>query len=130
MRKTTEVLRLAAQGLSQRQIAAGAGVGKTTVAEYLARAAKAGISWPLPEGVDAEALDAALFPAVAAEVANRGRPVPDWRAVHRQLKDRRHHVTLRLLWVEWKADHPTGGTTPSSVTTTGPGWAPATWSCA
>lgn len=108
MRKTTEVLRLAAQGLSQRQIAAGAGVGKTTVAEYLARAAKAGISWPLPEGVDAEALDAALFPAVAAEVANRRRPVPDWRAVHRQLKDRRHHVTLRLLWVEWKADHPEG----------------------
>lgn len=71
MRKTTEVLCLAAQGLSQRQIAAGAGVGKTTVAEYLARAAKAGISWPLPEGVDADALDAALFPAVAAEVANR-----------------------------------------------------------
>ena len=55
------------------------------MAEYLARAAKAGISWPLPEGVDAEALDAALFPAVAAEVANRGRPVPDWRAVHRRL---------------------------------------------
>lgn len=105
MRKTTEVLRLAAQGLSQRQIAAGAGVGKTTVVEYLARAAKAQISWPLPEGMDAEALDAALFPA---EVASRGRPVPEWREVHRQLKDRRHHVTLRLLWVEWKADHPEG----------------------
>ena len=108
MRKTTEVLRLAAQGLSQRQIAAGAGVGKTTVVEYLTRAAKAGISWPLPEGMDAEALDAALFPAVAAEVANRRRPVPDWREVHRQLKDRRHHVTLRLVWMEWKADHPDG----------------------
>lgn len=105
MRKTTEVLRLAAQGMSQRQIAAGAGVGKTTVAEYLARAAKAGISWPLPEGMDPEALDAALFPA---EVAGRCRPVPEWREVHRQLKDRRHHVTLRLLWVEWKADHPDG----------------------
>ena len=108
MRKTTEVLRLAAQGFSQRQIAASTGVGKTTVAEYLARAARAGISWPLPEGMDAEALDAALFPAVAAEVANRGRPVPDWREIHRQLKDPRHHVTLRLLWVEWKTDHPDG----------------------
>lgn len=108
MRKTTEVLRLHAEGLSQRQIAAGTGVGKTTVAEYLARAERAGICWPLPEGMDAEALDAALFPAVAAEVAMRGRPVPDWRAVHRELKDPRHHVTLRLLWVEWKADHPDG----------------------
>jgi transposase len=108
MRKTTEVLRLHAEGFSQRQIAASAGVGKTTVAEYLARAERAGISWPLPEGMDAESLDAALFPAVAAELAHRGRPVPDWRAVHRDLKDPRHHVTLRLLWVEWKADHPDG----------------------
>ena len=108
MRKTTEVLRLAAEGLSHRQIAASVGVGKTTVSEYLERAERAGISWPLPEGMDAEALDASLFPAVAAEVANRGRPVPDWRGVHRELKNRRHHVTLRLLWVEWKTDHPEG----------------------
>ncbi len=108
MRKTTEVLRLAAEGRSQREIAASTGVGKTTVAEYLARAKAVGISWPLPEDMDAEALDAALFPAVASEVANRGRPVPDWRETHRQLKDPRHHVTLRLLWVEWKADHPDG----------------------
>ena len=108
MRKTTEVLRLAAEGLSQRQIAASTGVAKTTVLEYLARAKEAGISWPLPEDMDGEALEAALFPAVAAELANRGRPVPEWREVHRQLKDRRHHVTLRLLWVEWKADHRDG----------------------
>ncbi len=108
MRKTTEVLRLHAEGMSQRQIAASTGMGKTTVSEYLARAARARISWPLPEDMDAEALDAALFPAVAAEVANRHRPVPDWREIHRQLKDRRHHITLRLLWVEWKADHPDG----------------------
>jgi transposase len=108
MRKTTEVLRLHAEGLSQRQIAVSAGVGKTTVLEYLARAKEAGISWPLPDGMDGEVLDAALFPAVAAEVANRARPVPEWREVHRQLKDRRHHVTLRLLWVEWKADHRDG----------------------
>ena len=108
MRKTTEVLRLHAEGLSQRQIAASTGAGKTTVAEYLARAEQAGISWPLPEGMDAEALDAALFPAVASELADRGRPVPDWRDIHRQLKNPRHHVTLRLLWVEWKADHPEG----------------------
>ncbi len=71
MRKTTEVLRLHAEGLSQRQIAVSTGVGKTTVLEYLARAKEAGISWPLPEGMDGEALDAALFPAVAAEVAER-----------------------------------------------------------
>jgi transposase len=108
MRKTTEVLRLAAEGLSQRQIAASTGVGKTTVVQYLARAQRAGISWPLPDGMDAGALDAALFPAVAAEMVNRARPVPDWREINRELKDPRHHVTRRLLWMEWKADHPDG----------------------
>ncbi|MGH9059142.1 MAG: IS21 family transposase, partial [Acidimicrobiales bacterium] len=88
-----------------RQIAISTGVGKTTVSEYLARAKEAGISWPLPEEMDAEALDAALFPAPPVVAC---RPVPDWREIHRQLKDRRHHVTLRLVWVEWRADHPEG----------------------
>ena len=105
MRKITEVLRLDAQGLSRRQIAMSAGMSRTAVREYLIRAAGAGVSWPLPEGIDAEALEARLFPPI---VAVAERPVPEWRAVHRELKSRRHHVTLRLLWLEWKADNPDG----------------------
>jgi transposase len=61
MRKITEILRLDAQGVSQRQIARSTAVGKTTVAEYLARAKEAGLAWPLPEGLDDEALEAKLF---------------------------------------------------------------------
>ncbi len=105
MRKITEVLRLRAAGMSSRDIAVSVGAGKTTVYEYLARAEAAGIAWPLPEGMDEEALDARLFPPPTAELAAR-RPVPEWREVHRELK--RKHVTLRLLWLEWKADNPEG----------------------
>jgi transposase len=104
MRKITEILRLDAQGVSQRQIARSTAVGKTTVADYLSRAKEAGLGWPLPEGLDDEALEARLFPAPTALAE---RPVPEWRHVHRELKARKH-VTLRLLWLEWKADHPDG----------------------
>jgi transposase len=34
------------------------------------------------------------------------RPVPDWRAVHKELKKK--HVTLRLVWLEWREDKPDG----------------------
>lgn len=106
MRKIEEVLRLKAAGVSSRDIARSSGVGKTTVYEYLARAEAAGIAWPLGEGMDADRLEALLFPAPTAELFSR-RPVPDWREVHRELK-RKKHVTLRLLWLEWREANPDG----------------------
>jgi transposase len=106
MRKISEMVRLKAAGMSVRDIAASVGVGKTTVYEHLARAQAAGIGWPLPEGMDEEALDAALFPPPTAELVAR-RPMPDWRAVHREIK-RGRHVTLRLVWLEWREDNPDG----------------------
>jgi transposase len=106
MRKISEVLRLSAAGLSAREIASSIGTSKTTVSDYLARARGRDISWPLPEGLDEAALEKRLFPPNTASVA-ASRPVPDWREVRRELK-RRRHVTLRLLWLEWKQDNPTG----------------------
>jgi transposase len=106
MRKITEVLRLRAAGLSVRDIARSTGSGRTTVFDYLVRADAAGLSWPLPDGMGPDAVEAALFPPLTAELAAR-RPTPDWRHVHRELH-RGRHVTLRLLWLEWRADHPEG----------------------
>lgn len=105
MRKTTEVLRLRAAGMSAREIARAVAVARSTVAEYLRRADAAGVSWPLPEGLDEEGLEVLLFPKVEPTAEH---PVPDWAAVHTQLRSRRHHVTLRLLWLEWREQHPEG----------------------
>ena len=105
MRRTTEVLRLRAAGMSAREIARSVGAARSTVAEYLRRADAAGVSWPLPEGMDEEELENLLFPPA---VPVTERPVPDWADVHKQVHSRRHHVTLRLLWLEWKATHPEG----------------------
>src|SRR6266566_774340 len=106
MRQIGEVLRLKSRGMNNREIARSTGLGKTTVYEYLARAEAAGLSWPLPAALDDAALEARLFPPATAELGD-DRPVPDWRQVHRELK-RGHHVTLRLLWMEWRQDHPDG----------------------
>ena len=106
MRQIREVLRQKwALGLSNRQIAAGCGISRPTVGEYLKRAGQAGLSWPLPDGLDDAELEAKLFPP-AASVPAEQRAVPDWAVVHRELK--RQGVTLTLLWDEYKAVHPGG----------------------
>lgn len=106
MRKIREALRLKAAGLGNREIAASIGAGKTTVYEILARAEASGLSWPLPDELDEEQLEAILYPPPTLELAER-RPLPDWREVHREMK-RKRHVTLRLLWLEWRETHPDG----------------------
>jgi len=107
MRKVRDILRLAwGQGLSRRQVGASLGIPFTTVADHLRRASEAGLSWPLPDGLDDAALEAALFAREPAP-PTEARPVPDWRQVHREL--RRPGVTLMLLWLEYKEANPDDG---------------------
>ena len=73
MRKIREVLRLKAAGLNIREVAEGTGSARTTVYEYLVRAEGAGLSWPLPEGMDDEALEARLFPRLRPSCPGAGR---------------------------------------------------------
>ncbi|MBL9060375.1 MAG: IS21 family transposase [Mangrovicoccus sp.] len=105
MRKIEDVLRLHARGLSTRRISLASGVGKTTVIEYLRRAGRAGLSWPLPAGLDEAALERRLFPP-PPPAKGRQFAEPDWAAVHRELK--RPGVTLALLWDEYRGQHPDG----------------------
>lgn len=105
MRKIKEVLRLRFEvGLSQHQIAHSCAIGRTTVREYLQRAKRAGLSWPLPETMTDGELEALLFPA--PPLGGAACPLPDWRQLHEELKGR--GVTLFVLWEEYKAAHPEG----------------------
>jgi hypothetical protein len=105
MRKIREILRLKFEcGLSQRDIAKSCSIGRSTVGEYLIRASAAGLSWPLPDGVDDAALERLLFPPPPPPGAVR--PLPDWSEVHTEL--RRKGVTLALLWEEYKSVYPDG----------------------
>ena len=103
MRKLREMLRLHASSLPTRQIGASLGIGQSTIIDYLGRARRAGIAWPLPDEMTDEALEARLFPEPLA-ISKEQRPKPDWAALHRELK--RPGVTLQLIWEEHRAVHP------------------------
>jgi len=105
MRKIKEVLRLRFEhGLSHRAIGQSCGIGLTTAREYIVRAKAAGLSWPLPDGMDDGALERLLFSAPGRGA--KAQPVPDWAAVHREL--RRPGVTLQLVWQEYRGVYPEG----------------------
>jgi len=105
MRKIKEVLRLHANGCSQRQISESCGIGRSTVGQYLQRAQAAGLDWPLPSTCDEAELERQLFPRRPGRPVMT-RPMPDWASVHREL--RHPGVTLWLLWHEYKSRHPQG----------------------
>ena len=104
MRKIREVLRLKFdRRLSNREIALTCSIGRTTVSEYLQRAGRAGLEWPVD--IDDEKLERLLFLRGDFDTITT-RPVPDWVELHKELK--RKAVTLALLWQEYKAIHPEG----------------------
>ena len=106
MRKVREVLRLRhALGVSERQIAITTGVSRSTVGEYLRRAAVIGITWPMPEGLDDAELERRLFTPPTFD-EKPARPLPDWCHVHKELT--RRAVTQLLLWEEYRAEHADG----------------------
>ena len=91
----SEIVRLSAQGLSDRQIARSVRLSRTTVRRYLERTRAAGISCPLPPGMT----EAKLLELVTPKSLSPEREEPDFAAVHRELSSRRF-ATLELLWTE------------------------------
>jgi hypothetical protein len=72
------------------------GVSNGVVHGYVRRARLAGLTWPLPEGLDDEGLELLLFPAPTAASQSDRRPAPDWVYMEKEL--RRLSVTRLLLW--------------------------------
>ncbi len=84
MRKIRDVLRLKYElKFSHRTIAKALHVAVGTVSEYLTKAKKRGLSWPLPEGQSDGELETALDPAPASSGA---RASLDYVHAHEELK--------------------------------------------
>ena len=73
-------------GAGTRVIARELGISHSTVREYLARIAAAGITWPLPVAVTDEALERQLFANGGVRAGARHYAEPDWAVVARELK--------------------------------------------
>ncbi len=105
MRKIEEVLRLDAQDKGVREISRDTGVSRTTVTRYLEKAAEHEITWPLKEGMNAQALEQLLFPVL--DTPKKALVLPDFEKVATELQAH-HHLTLQLLWLEYKEHNPEG----------------------
>lgn len=107
MHKIKAVLRLAGLGLSQRQIALSCQIGQATVSDYLRLADQAGLRWPDVADWDEDRLLAALSPPQRTAPAWRKTAEPDFAAMRRELQTHKH-LTLQLLWQEYREQHPEG----------------------
>ncbi len=107
MRKIKEILRLKFElGLKNREIARSCLIPHTTVANYLRRARDAGLTWPLPPDLDEGTLERQLF-ADDPWARTRETRLPDFASIHEEFR-RHRHVTLQLLWEEYKESQPDG----------------------
>jgi hypothetical protein len=104
VRKIREILRLRAEGFSEREIVRSVGVARSSIQICLWRAERAGVGWPPPAEQDDAALEALLYPRPKPGV--EVLPTPDFEWIEREL--RRKHVTRRQLWREYLARYPDG----------------------
>ena len=106
MRKIKEVLRLHHEkGFSVRQIARSLSIGRSTVQDYLDRAQRTKLNWPLAAGLDETSLEQQLYPPFSSAPPEK-RQMPSMDYLYQELK--RKGVTLQLLWHEYKQAHPDG----------------------
>jgi transposase len=106
MRQIRQMLRLAHDRISAREIGRRLGAARSTIQDNLKRAAAAGLSWPLPGELTDEVLEHRLFGHAGTRPGFRRRPEPDWAALACELK--RPGVNLMVLWEEYRAIHREG----------------------
>jgi transposase len=107
MRKIKETLRLHSLGLKQQQIASSCAIAQSTVCDYLRAAQVAGLTWAQIADLDERELTARLFPERAAGVRGGQHPPPDFAAIHQELQTHKH-LTMQLLWEEYRQGCPNG----------------------
>ena len=112
MRKIKEVLRLRFEcNLSEREIARSCQVSRTTVTDYLRRAAIARLTWAEASSLAEAQIVERLFSVVPTveRTSLVQRPTPDYQDVYNQMRTyRKFNLTLIQLWVEYKDAHPDG----------------------
>lgn len=108
MRKIKEILRYYFSGItSTRQIGLSVGCGKSSVGSCIQKSIAAGIkSFEDISGFTDTELEELLYTPASAIKRKSDKEQPDWNNLHEEL--RKPHVTLALLWTEYKAEHPAG----------------------
>jgi len=106
MRQIRQMLRLARDGVSAREIGRTLGVARSTIQDNLKRASAAGLAWPLAGDLTDGVLEQRLFAPAGVKRGFRRRAEPDWGSLACELK--RPGVNLMVLWEEYRAVQPGG----------------------
>lgn len=93
-----EILRVTAQGLSQRNTALACGVSRNTVKDVERRCRIHQLTWPEAQGMANAEIKNRLFPLDRKQRDQTFR-LPDLKHIHEELA--KPHVTLTLLWEEY-----------------------------
>jgi len=109
LRKIKEVLRLKYDcGVSEREISRSCQVSRSTVADYIRRAAAARLSWTEASALTQTQLEERLFSTEHIPSTVK-RPAPDCEYIYNELRTyRKFNLTLSQLWLEYKQSHPDG----------------------
>jgi len=103
MSKLKQIIQLQSSNLSVRELSRALSMSVGAVSKYLAMVRAAGLTWDAAQDLDETALERRIFGEPAPAAPGRFAPV-DCAWVHGELK-RHRHVTLQLLWEEYRARH-------------------------
>lgn len=103
--KIIEMLRLSEIGMSQREIAASAGCGKSTIGDVLRLCKDNGITHETASKLTDDELHEALYPKAPPQSPTT--PEPDWQAIHEELAKHKN-LNLQFLWEEYRGANPNG----------------------
>jgi transposase len=106
MEKLREILRLKYDcGFSDRQVSESCGVSRRTVSIYWKQAQVSGLTWLEAKNMNDIDLEKAVW---GRDRPNKQVPdnMPDFNYLYKEMK--RPHVTLQLLWQEYKEENPEG----------------------
>lgn len=107
MKTIREILRLGLTSeLSSRDIGRSLRVSHPTVKKYVQAVRQSGLEWSGIMAMDDQSLREVIKKVYIKTSKTPSRPLPDWAWVHQELK--KPHVTLDLLWQEYKSMHPDG----------------------
>ena len=109
LRKIKEILRLKLEcGISERDISRSCQVSRSTIADYLRRAAAAKLTWTEASLLPENQIEDKLFPTEHVPSSVK-RPPPDCEYIYNQLRTfQKFNLTLSQLWIEYKDKHPDG----------------------
>ena len=107
MTKYREILRLASQNFSERNIALSCSVSRNTVSRVLAAAKEMNISWPLDPSETDASLEKKLFPREKTVTEKR---MPNFEYVRKELL--RNGVNKKLLWTAYLEECQQAGESP------------------